>query len=167
MVIDIEQWKSEIQKNYNIFMYGNDDDGSCAMKFCRLVHSANGELTEDMADFLFSLFCDKEDYEVMESVVGQLWGMTDKKIFAKSLLKAFPNLTKNASRWAEDFLYGLAIRNKDICSFIIEEKDNIGKKAMLDYINKMRSEGNESSDTKNMSAFKQLARCIQDSQNND
>lgn len=161
MMIDIEQWKSEILKNYNTFMYGNDDDGSCAIKFCRLVYSANGELTEDMADFLFSLFCNKEDYEVMETVVGQLWGMTDKKIFAKSLLKAFPNLAKNASKWAEDFLYGLAIRHRNICPFIREEKDNIGKKAMLDYINKMKNDRERAFDTDSISAFEQLAKCIQ------
>ena len=112
MISDFEEWKRKVLNHYNLFMHGNDEDGAHAICFCNLIDSLEYSATESEADFLFSLFTNEEDYEVLETVVQQLWGMKDKRLFAKCLLKAFPNLINNANKWAEDFLYCLEQKNE-------------------------------------------------------
>lgn len=136
MIKDFEEFKKEVLINYHDFFYGKDDDGTSARRFCELIYSVGYSPTEKIVDFLFSLFCNKEDYEVMESVVQQLWSMKNKILFTKCLLKAFPRLAEEAPIWAEDFLYGI-VQNGDIISFVLQISDIAGKKAIIDYIKEL------------------------------
>jgi hypothetical protein len=134
MVVNFEQWKTDILDFYNKAMYCDDADGAFGEKFVRCVDLVEYSPTEEIADVLFSLFTDNEDYGLLQSVINQLDCMSDRELFVKCLLKAIPKLVIDAKKWIQDFLHSIVSSATDY-ALIVNSKNTEGKMALAKFIN--------------------------------
>jgi hypothetical protein len=172
VIENFEKWKRGLLESYNIFMYGDDSDGAFAKNFCEYIYSIDYCITEKIGDILFSLFTDKDDGEILQSMHPQLFFATDISITTKCLLKAFPKLSEEAKKWAEVFLDDI-LGDTNIHSEIINSEDVIGKQAIVDFIKRLNEDPPHASYSKNeklmqahledLARFNELAKDIQNS----
>lgn len=81
--------ETENFKNYEAFVHGNYEEGTRALRFIDLIYVLKYNLTKQEANLLLSFFLNEDNYEVLESVVQELRGMTDKKILVESIVEYF------------------------------------------------------------------------------
>jgi hypothetical protein len=140
MIKNFEEWKNSLLENWDKSIHGDhlssEKHNRYIESFCNCIDAVNFEATEEVADVLFTLFTEENDYEMLESVVNQLDCMHEQKIFVRCLLKAFPRLVKEAPRWAMSFLFSIC-GSIELKKYIMQSEDYLGKQAIVDFIKEL------------------------------
>ncbi len=99
-----DDWKKRLHENFRIAMDGcdNDDDYKIALdNYSRALDEASEGNTAEYAKELMSLFCDDEDYGVLESCLSTLFSIDQDQV--KLAFEDYKEkLRKNSKRWYEE-----------------------------------------------------------------